>query len=165
VRILHRRRAAASLIALAAVLAACDDGPDELAVRRAEVARRGAEVMPFDLDATTHTFTPTDDGGIQTVTADDPGDTEEIELIRRHLRDERDAFARGDYDDPAAIHGHDMEGVDELRRGHDDISVTYAELPDGAALTYRTARTDLVDAIHAWFERQLADHGDHARSG
>jgi hypothetical protein len=76
------------------VLAGCGDDGDALAERRAEVAERGAQVMPFDLDATTHTFTDTDDGGIQTVTADDPGDGDQIELIRAHLRDERAKFAR-----------------------------------------------------------------------
>src|SRR6476661_8385628 len=37
--------------------------------RQAEVARRGADVMPFDLKATTHVFTKTADGGVQRVVA------------------------------------------------------------------------------------------------
>ena len=44
-------------------LAACSDGED-LAERQAAVAEAGADVMPFDLDATTHVFTTTDNGGI-----------------------------------------------------------------------------------------------------
>lgn len=150
------------------VLAGCggdgDDG-DDLARRQAEVARRGAEVMPFDLDATTHTFTPTADGGEQTVTADHPGDVEQVELIRGHLLEERDAFSRGDFGDPAAIHGHDMPGVAELEAGFRDVAVDYEELSDGARLTYRADRPELVDAIHAWFERQVMDHGAHAEGG
>lgn len=161
----HLRTALAVLLAVAAAVGGCARGDDGLAKRRAEVARRGEAVMPFDLDATTHTFTTTDTGGVQTVVADDPDDAEQIALIRDHLAEERDNFARGDFDDPAAIHGHDMEGVAELRAGYRDITVEYAVRPDGAQLTYTSDDPELIEAIHAWFERQTSDHGAHARPG
>jgi hypothetical protein len=154
----------AALLVLAVTAVGCSDS-DRIAEQQAQVAERGAEVMPFDLDATTHVFTKTDDGGIQVVTADDPRDQEQIDLIRDHLTDERDNFARGDFDDPAQIHGHDMPGVAELTAGYTDITVAYAETPDGAQLTYTTDDPQLVDAIHAWFDRQLMDHGDDAEAG
>jgi hypothetical protein len=160
------RSATAGLGALAAVvllLGACADDGDGLAARRAEVARRGAQVMPFDLDATTHTFTATASGGVQEVVADDPDDAEQVELIRRHLAEERERFSEGDFDDPAAIHGHDMDGLAELRSGYPDITITYDDIPGGARLTYATERSQLIRAIHAWFDRQVMDHGDHAR--
>jgi hypothetical protein len=158
-------RIAAFGVAALLVLVACGDDPDELDARQAEVARRGEQVMPFDLDATTHVFRATDDGGVQSVVADDPGDAAQVELIRAHLREEQSKFAQGDFDDPAAIHGHDMAGVAELAAGYEDITVSYAELPDGAQLTYTTDRPDLVDAVHAWFDRQVMDHGAHAEAG
>jgi hypothetical protein len=154
----------AAALALAAVGAGCSSD-ESLAEQQAEVADRGAEVMPFDLDATTHVFTKTDRGGVQVVTADDPGDQRQIDLIREHLTEERDGFARGDFDDPAQIHGHDMPGVAELTAGYADVVVTYAEAPAGAELTYTTDDAALVDAIHAWFDRQLLDHGDDAEPG
>jgi hypothetical protein len=129
------------------------------------VAERGAQVMPFDLDATTHVFTKTDHGGLQVVVADDPADADQIALIREHLVQERDRFARGEFDDPAAIHGHDMDGLAELRAGYADITVEYAPRPDGAQLSYTSDRPDLVAAIHAWFDRQVMDHGAHAEAG
>jgi hypothetical protein len=162
-----RRRSliGATAVALLVALAGCAGNGDATAERRAEVAARGARVMPFDLDATTHVFTDTDRGGIQTVTADDPDQASQIALIRAHLRRERVKLARGDYEDPAAIHGHDMDGVAALAAGHDDIRVTYADVPHGARLTYSTDRRDLVDAVHAWFARQVMDHGAHAETG
>jgi hypothetical protein len=167
VRPLRWGRFGLAVIAVIAVVgvAVAGCGGDDQTERQAEVADRGEAVMPFDLDATTHTFTHTDDGGIQTVTADDPSDVEQIGLIREHLHEERDKFARGDFDDPAAIHGHDMDGVAELRAGYSDITVTYSDLPDGAQLTYTTEKADLVEAIHAWFDRQLMDHGADAQAG
>ena len=60
------------------VLTTCSSS-DDLASRQAEVAEAGAEVMPFDLDATTHIFTATDSGGTQEVIADDASDADNRE--------------------------------------------------------------------------------------
>jgi hypothetical protein len=49
--------------------------------RQAEVAQRGATVMPFDLDRTTHRFTKSPTGGVQSVVADDPADATQIGRI------------------------------------------------------------------------------------
>jgi hypothetical protein len=130
--------------------------------RVAEVATRGAQVMPFDLDRTTHLFDREADGGVQSVTADDPNDAEQIRLIRDHLRHEADAFSRGDFSDPARIHGEDMPGLATLRRGADKIEVAYSDLPNGAQITYVSGDVVVVHALHEWFEAQLSDHGDHA---
>lgn len=165
-RRIGRAAALSGVVVLGALVGVgCSDGGDELAQRQAEVADRGAEVMPFDLEATTHVFTKTDEGGLQVVQADDPDDAENIELIRAHLREERDNFASGDFDDPAAIHGHDMPGVSELQAGYREITVEYADRPDGAQLTYTSDRPEMVEAIHAWFDRQVMDHGAHAEAG
>jgi len=136
------------------------------AQRQAEVAWRGAPVMGFDLDATVHRFTPTDTGGIQQVVARDPADRDEIAAVRAHLRDEADAFAAGDFSSPAEIHGADMPGLATLAAAPQGaVQVAYAELDDGAELTFTTDRADLVDALHAWFDAQLSDHGEDAEAG
>jgi len=54
--------------------------------RQEEVHARGAEVMPFQLSATTHVFTKSPSGGLQQVVGKTPGDTEQIRLIRMHLQ-------------------------------------------------------------------------------
>lgn len=133
--------------------------------RQAEVAAKGSQVMPFDLERTTHTFTSLPDGGRQTVTAENPADTEQIRLIREHLQKEADAFGRGDFNDPTTIHGPDMPGVAELAAAANRVAVRYQDLPAGAELTYATSDPALVKAIHAWFTAQLSDHGAHAQHG
>ena len=127
--------------------------------RRAEVAQKGARVMPFDLARTTHVFESLPDGGLQTVTAKEPADTLQIRLIREHLRSESERFTRGDFEDPMAIHGHDMPGIAELRAGAGKFSVEYAEISSGATIRYRSNDSTLVDALHRWFEAQRTDHG------
>jgi hypothetical protein len=135
---------------------------DRSAQRQAEVAARGAEVMPFDLERTTHSFDDLPDGGLQQVLADDATDTAQIALIRAHLQEEASRFQRGDFGDPAAIHGDMMPGLAELRQGYAQIEVAYAELPDGAQIRYTTSDPTMVAAVHAWFAAQLSDHGGHA---
>ena len=102
------------------------------------------------------------DGLTQTVVVDDPSDTDQLALVREHLQDEADRFARGDFDDPAHIHGDAMPGLADLQAGYFAIDVTYSEIPDGARITYRTTDPSLVDALHTWGAAQTADHGNHA---
>jgi hypothetical protein len=143
------------------LLAGCGGSPD----RQAEVAAKGASVMPFDLERTTHRFTKADTGGVQTVVADNPADTDQIDLIRQHLRMETDRFSRGDYTDPSRIHGNDMPGLAALRDGATRITVTYRDDPAGGQITYTTTDPALVPALHAWFDAQVSDHGQHAEHG
>ncbi|UGY94280.1 aspartate carbamoyltransferase [Streptomyces gobiensis] len=141
------------------------DSGDRQTDRQKAVAERGQSVMPFDLEQTTHRFTPTATGGIQDVVADQRGDAEQVDLIRAHLRKEAQAFSRGDFSDPSRIHGADMPGLAELQDGYDRFEVRYEERADGATLTYATDDSALVDALHSWFEAQLGDHGAHAKPG
>jgi hypothetical protein len=153
--------AALGIVALVAAgfLWATQEGED----RQADVARRGAEVMSFDLERTTHVFEQLADGGVETVVADDPRDDGGIRKIREHLRAEATAFRRGRFDDPARIHGTEMPGLTELEAGHRSITIRYEDVPDGGRIRYATEQPDLVRAIHAWFEAQVSDHGEHAR--
>jgi hypothetical protein len=130
--------------------------------RQAEVAALGSQIMPFDLERTTHIFTDQPDGGLQQVIADDPSDSAQITLIRAHLQKEAAAFARGDFADPAAIHGGTMPGLAALRASAGQIHVAYSELRNGAQIRYVTGDPALVGALHAWFQAQLSDHGGHA---
>jgi hypothetical protein len=130
--------------------------------RQAAVAARGAAVMPFDLERTSHIFDAQPDGGLQQVVAHDPQDATQIALIRGHLQEEATKFQQGDFNDPAAIHGNAMPGLADLRAGYAQIDVAYAELPDGAEIRYTTSDPAMVTAIHAWFQAQRSDHGNHA---
>jgi len=120
---------------------------------------RALQVMPFDLTRTTHTFTKTDTGGVEKVVVNDPSDTRNLGLIRSHLGKEADLFRTGNYSDPAKIHGMDMPGLKELEAGAARVNVAYADLPNGAQITYSSTEPGLVAAIHSWFDRQVADHG------
>jgi len=129
--------------------------------RELEVAERGHQVMPFDLDRSTHVFEAQSFGGIQQVVSDD-NDPQQIQLIQSHLETEVELFQIGDFSDPAFIHGEDMPGLAELQAGYKSIEVVYEPLSDGGKITYAAKDAELILAIQAWFEAQLADHGAHA---
>jgi hypothetical protein len=152
---------AVTLVVGTAALAALSANSDTPS-RQEEVARRGAIVMPFDLDRTTHIFKPRSDGGVQTVIADDPADRGQVRLVREHLKAEADAFARGDFGDPAKIHGDEMPGLQVLKESYGSIALTFEPTADGARITYRTADPMVIEALHDWFEAQVSDHGSHA---
>jgi hypothetical protein len=130
--------------------------------RHAQVAARGAQVMTFDLEQTIHVFQRLDDGGRQTVSVKDPANTPQIALIQSHLQLEADKFRRGDFSDPAYIHGEEMPGLAGLNAGFGEIEIRYTALPNGGEIRYTTANPDLVRAIHQWFSAQVSEHGRHA---
>jgi hypothetical protein len=150
---------AAIAIAMA-LIAACGGG--EPTERQAAVAEAGGEVMPFDLDSTTHIFTETDNGGTQEVIADDPSDDESVRQIRQHLSEEANNFSVGDFSDPESIHGPAMPGLATLKSRFAEIDISVDTTESGALITYTSDEAELVDAIHDWFAAQKSDHGQHA---
>lgn len=130
------------------------------------VAERGHQVMPFDLDKTTHIFTQTETGGQQRVIAKNSTDVEQIQLIQKHLAQIAAAFAQGDFSGPARIHGETMPGLAILRAAQPgSITYRYEALPNGAQLDYTSTEAGLIEAIHRYFEAQLSDHARHAMPG
>jgi len=134
--------------------------------RQTDVAKRGADVMPFNLKATTHIFTKTPDGGTQRVIAKDASDGQQIQLVREHLRHIQAEFQQGDFAGPSHVHGAEMPGLTELKAAkRGAIAIVYREVASGAELTYKTADAGLVSALHTWFDAQVSDHGDDAMAG
>ena len=131
-----------------------------------EVARRGAQVMPFSLEQTTHIFAKTEKGGLQQVIVKETSNTGQVKLVQAHLSKISREFAQGDFSDPARIHGEDMPGLAELRKAKPgEITIEYKELSNGAQINYATDDPALIEAVHQWFDAQLSDHARHAIPG
>lgn len=129
-----------------------------------QVHRMAHSVMPFDISKTIHLFKMTESGGVLKVVSKDADATDRITLIRQHLAQEAERFRRGDYSDPATLHGANMPGLEDLRAGASGIKVLYAQLPAGAEITFETTDLHLLTAIHRWFGAQLSEHGADARA-
>ena len=158
----HLRRAALTvLVSLPLMTHAAAD-----AQRQAEVAKLGADVMPFSLQATIHIFTKTAQGGTQRVVAKSATDAPQIKLAREHLRDIQTQFLKGDFSGPSHIHGVEMPGLADLKTAKPgQISIDYKDVEAGAELTFLTSDAKLVSALHQWFDAQLSDHGSDAVAG
>ena len=155
----------AGIALLSSFLAGCtssDPGHTAAPSRQEEVAVKGAAVMPFDLARTTHFFDDSATGGVETVTANDRSDAGQVALVRSHLAAEAERFGRGDFSDPAKIHGAGMAGLAALSRAGAKLRVTYADLPAGASLTFASADPAVIAAVHDWFAAQRSDHAAHA---
>ena len=151
-------------ISLASVSTGVTAAPEKS--RQETVAERGPDVMPFDLNATTHIFTKTKTGGIQQVVAKDARDAAQIRLIRTHLQDIAAQFSRGDFSGPTHVHGPDMPSLSELKNAKPSaIKVQYQQIRNGAKIVYTTADPKLVNALHKWFDAQVSDHGHDAMQG
>jgi hypothetical protein len=130
--------------------------------KQEKVHHMGHMVMPFDLDKTTHIFRMTESGGVQKVIVKDASSKDQVALIQRHLQHEAEAFQRGDYSDPASLHGATMPGLKDLQSGAAHIKISYSALPTGAEITFKTTDLHLLTAIHRWFGAQLSEHGADA---
>jgi hypothetical protein len=133
------------------------------AQRQSEVAVRGKDVMPFDLSATVHIFTKSKSGGIQRVVARKLSDSKQVQLTREHLKEIQGQFVKGDFSGPTHIHGAQMPGLFELKSATaGQIAIEYREVKGGAEINYKTSDTQLVSALHKWFDAQVSDHGKDA---
>lgn len=161
-----RTTRAATSIAIALFASFAVAAPPSDGARQAGVSKRGADVMPFSLAATTHVFSKAPGGGTQRVVVKKAEDANQVRLVRQHLREIEAQFRKGDFSGPAHIHGGDMPGLAQLRTAQPgEIAIRYRNVDGGAELTYRTANAVLVSALHAWFDAQVSDHGSDAMAG
>ncbi|MDB5855865.1 MAG: aspartate carbamoyltransferase [Herminiimonas sp.] len=122
--------------------------------------------MPFDLNATTHVFTKTRTGGIQKVVAKRSDDTAQIKLIRQHLQEITQQFARRDFSGPGQIHGHEMPGLARLKAANPgELQLKYRDTEAGGTIVYETKNSQVLAALHQWFDAQVSDHGQDAMEG
>ncbi len=133
------------------------------AQRQEQVTKRGKDVMPFRLAATTHVFAKRADGGTQQVLVKDSTNTTQINLAKEHLKEIQAQFLQGDFSGPTHIHGQAMPGLSELKAARPgQIAIAYQDVAAGGQLSYATTNPSLVAALHRWFDAQLSDHGADA---
>ncbi len=158
------RRLVILLAAATATILLCAPSAGLAETSQERVHRMSHHVMPFEMSKTVHIFKMTEFGGAMRVLARDPDDADQISLIRQHLKHETERFKRGDYADPAKLHGADMPGLAELQANPSAIEVSYNALPDGGQISFKTNDLRMLTAIHRWFGAQLSEHGADARA-
>jgi len=151
------------LLAAAILAASCSIASAQTV--QEHVHGHGHDVMPFDMAKTVHIFRMTDDGGTQKVVLrGDAPDPEQVRMIQHHLAMEAAEFQKGNFGDPARLHGAGMPGLQELQAGAPRIEITYRALSNGAEIRFRTQDIKLITAVHRWFGAQLSEHGSDAQA-
>jgi hypothetical protein len=120
--------------------------------------KRGADVMGFDQDATTHHFKLTPDGGAIEVTAKIGADSAVVAEVRNHLRAIASEFARGNFNQPFQTHGEVPSGVSVMQKSDRAISYRYEDLPLGGAVRIETKDTRAREAVHEFLRYQITEH-------
>lgn len=123
----------------------------------AALQARGQVHMGVDQYTSTHRFDALPDGGrieLQRDT-DDPRD---VATIRAHLRGIADAFARGDFGTPAAVHARQVPGTAVMAARRAAIRYEYRDLPRGGEVRITTNDPRALEAIHAFVAFQRGDH-------
>jgi hypothetical protein len=119
-------------------------------------------VMPFDMSKAAHIFAMTEQGGVQKVVTRNSSDADQVAMIQQHLKHEADAFQKGDFGDPAHLHGSKMPGLSDLQANAAQIRIVYSDLPNGAQIAFEAKDIHTITAIHRWFGAQLSEHGADA---
>ncbi len=128
-----------------------------------EIAERGSHIMPFKLDRTVHVFSKKEYGGLQQVVVKNASDSKQIKLIQQHLEEISIDFKQGKYTSPTKLHGENMPGLAVLKKAKpNEIDIKYSSLPDGAEITYKSDKNNIIQAVHQWFDAQMSDHSGHA---
>ena len=151
--------AAALITAASAGVYARQDGRQHEHGAHAEgVDRRGDRVMGFDHGKTKHRFLLHPDGGTIEVTANEAGDKESRDLIRKHLRHIAKMFSEGNFKAPMLIHDRVPPGVPVMQRLREEIEFEYVKTEGGASVRIKSANAEALSAVHQFLRFQIEDH-------
>ena len=124
----------------------------------AQMNHRGAQVMGFDQDKTTHHFLLFEDGGAIDVSVKDAADAKNRDAIRSHLPHIAMKFAQGDFEAPMLVHATKVPGTDAMAALKAKIAWTYVETPAGGRVDIVTTDRAALTAVHEFLRFQIADH-------
>jgi hypothetical protein len=121
--------------------------------------QRGAMVMGFDQEKTTHHFYLYEDGGAIDVSVKDTADTTNRDAIRAHLPHIAMLFGQGNFEAPMMVHdSKNVPGTAELARLKEKIAYKYKETPKGGRVDIVTTDPAALNAVHDFMKFQIADH-------
>jgi hypothetical protein len=124
----------------------------------AQMNKRGAQVMGFDQEKTTHHFYLYSDGGAIDVAVNDASDKADLGAIRTHLPHIAMMFRQGNFKSPMLVHATNVPGTTEMAELKDHITYGYVETPKGGRVNIVTTDAEALKAIHAFLKFQISDH-------
>jgi hypothetical protein len=119
---------------------------------------RGEKGMGFSQTATTHHFLLKPNGGVISVSANDPKDAASRDQIRMHLRHIAHAFSAGDFNIPMFVHDQEPPGVPAMKRLAKAIEYQFRESDRGGEVVIASKSAEAVHAVHDFLIFQIREH-------
>ena len=120
---------------------------------------RGAMVMGFDQDKTTHHFLLYEDGGAIDISVKDTTDAKNRDAIRAHLPHIAAMFGTGDFNAPMTVHdSRNVPGTATMAELKDKIAYRYVETARGGRVEIVTRDKNALAAVHQFLTFQIRDH-------
>ena len=119
------------------------------------------QLLPYAVDQALEGFAKTPNGGIMQIIAKSANDTKQIKLMQQYLRQTADEYRKGDFSSTERFHGSDMPGLTQMKAAKSgEIKYQYKALPNGGQIDFSTEYPQLLNALHAWMEAQIKEHGN-----
>ena len=120
---------------------------------------RGAMVMGFDQQNTSHHFYLYRDGGAIDIAVKDASDSTNRDAIRAHLPHLAVMFGEGRFDAPMLIHDSaNVPGTAVLRERSKALRYSYVETVDGGRVDIMTTDSAALAALHDFLRFQIVEH-------
>ena len=121
--------------------------------------QRGAAVMGFDQETTTHHFYLYENGGAIDVGANATSDVKNRDAIRSHLPHIAMMFSEGNFDAPMLVHGDGkVPGTTVMADRKASIRYRYVDTAGGGRVDIVTTDAAALSAVHAFLKYQIAEH-------
>jgi acylphosphatase len=122
--------------------------------------------LPYAVDRALEGFVKTANGGIMQIVAKSADDTQQIKQMQQYLRQTADEYKKGDFSSTERFHGTDMPGLAQMKAAKADaIRYEYKALNNGGQIVFSSEDPQLLNALHAWIDAQIKEHGSAGLSG
>lgn len=122
--------------------------------------------LPYAADRALEGFAKTANGGIMQIVAKSADDSQQIKSMQQYLRQTAEEYGKGDFSSTEKFHGTDMPGLAQMKAAQAGaIKYQYKALNNGGQIVFSTEDPKLLNALHAWIDAQIKEHGSAGLSG
>jgi hypothetical protein len=122
--------------------------------------------LPYAVDQALEGFAKTADGGIMQIIAKSADDAQQITRMQQYLRQTAEEYKKGDFSYTERFHGTNMPGLAQMKAAKaGEIKYQYKALNNGGQIVFSTEDPQLLNALHAWIDAQIKEHGSAGLSG
>jgi hypothetical protein len=156
----------ALLVCLLVLFFATAEAQEPDAGKHAANSTDAHQLLPYAVDQALEGFAKTANGGIMQIIAKSANDAQQIKLMQQYLRQTAEEYGKGDFSSTERFHGTDMPGLAQMKAAKaGEIKYQYKVLNNGGQIIFSSEDPQLLNALHAWIDAQVKEHGSAGLSG